>query len=82
MSNADDYRSARGACELARMLLDQHDFGALLDDIARADSIGAIVDPTLYRSKAKAMLEDREVFRAAKRFVDIFPARPVEGGDE
>jgi hypothetical protein len=62
------YHAARVACEVAKIILEQHDLPKLLDAIARADSFGAIVDPTLYRSKVDAMLEDRDVFSAALRF--------------
>lgn len=63
------YKSARMACELARTLLEQHDFSKLVAAIDRADAIGPLVHPTLWRDKNKAMLEDREVFAAALRFL-------------
>lgn len=65
----ENYQTARLACEMAKDVLAQYDFRKLLDDIAKADSIGAMVDPTLYRSKRQAMQEDREVFEAALRFI-------------
>lgn len=70
-----DYRAARMACEVAKALLEQHDFKKLLDAISRADALGPFVDPTLYRSKAGAMLEDRQVFGAARGFLTTWPAR-------
>ncbi|MBZ0118670.1 MAG: hypothetical protein K8H88_16835 [Sandaracinaceae bacterium] len=63
------YKSARMACELAKTLLEQHDFSKLIAAIDRADAIGAIVDPTLWMKKHGPMLEDREVFLAALRFL-------------
>lgn len=63
------YKSARMACEIAKSLLEQHDFSTLIAAIDRADSIGPVLDPTLWREKHRAMLEDREVFAAALRFL-------------
>ena len=34
--------------------------------IHRADSVGAVVDPTLYHERAQAMHEDLEVLRAVR----------------
>jgi hypothetical protein len=65
----DAYRNARLACELARNLLREHDFGELLRAIGRAEALGPMLDPTLYREKAGAMDEDRKVFEAAARFL-------------
>lgn len=65
----EEYRAARVACELAKDLLKQHDLQKLLDAISVADSVGAMMDPTLYRKKVGAMLEDREVFMAATKFI-------------
>lgn len=67
------YRHARLACELVRNLLQQHDFSQLLRDIESADAIGPMVDPSLWMKKGKAMDEDREVFRAALRFLGAWP---------
>jgi hypothetical protein len=74
-TNVARYRVARMACEVAREVLGGHDFSKLLEDIARADSMGAILDPTLYRSKIDALLEDRDVFSAALRFLGTWPKR-------
>lgn len=60
------------ACELARNFLTQHNFKKLLDAISVADSLGAMLDPTLYRDKHAAMLEDRVVFEAAQRFLQAW----------
>ena len=48
----------------ARFLADVN-IPAALEAISRADSVGAILDPTLYRAKSAAMQEDAEVLRAA-----------------
>ena len=63
------YRAARAACELAKGLLEQYDFSKLVAAIDRADSIGPILDPSLWKEKHRAMLEDREVFLAALKFL-------------
>lgn len=71
----ENYRAARLACEMAKDVLTQYDFERLLNDIAKADTIGAMLDPTLYRSKRQAMQEDREVFEAAVRFIQTWKKR-------
>lgn len=76
--HVDAYQQARMACEIAKRLLEEHDFDGLLDAISRADSVGAILDPTLYREKIDAMLEDRKVFEAARRFLKTWPAEEPE----
>jgi hypothetical protein len=37
----------------------------LLQRINRADTLGALLDPTLYRKKHGAMMEDKELLEAA-----------------
>lgn len=63
--NGEDYRAAVMHVALAAQLLAAHDLPALLEAIAKAEAIGPILDPTLYRQKGKAMMEDREILRAA-----------------
>lgn len=49
------------------ILLDQTgDLDAAIAQIDRADSLGAIVDPTLYRARATLMHEDRELLVAVR----------------
>ncbi len=60
-----EYREAVHACTLVASLLRAHDLPAMLEAIDRAHAVGPIVDPTLYRAKVGAMLEDREVLAAA-----------------
>lgn len=62
---AEDYRSAVVMAATAAKLLAGLDVPGLLEDIERAEAVGPIVDPTLYRDKAKAMGEDRELLCAA-----------------
>jgi hypothetical protein len=73
VSDIETYQQARIACELARNLLSSHDFQELLRAIERAESVGPIVDPTLYRAKAAAINEDRDVFAAALKFLRTWP---------
>lgn len=61
-----EYREAiRHVIMIANMTLSMHDIPKLLADIERADAVGWIYDPTLYRDKLQAMNEDREVLNAA-----------------
>jgi hypothetical protein len=60
-----DYREAVLAAKFAANLLVAHDIAGILDAIERADAVGPIMDPTLYREKVGAMHEDRDLLRAA-----------------
>lgn len=64
-----EFSSVVALAHMARNQLATLDLAGALDAIARADSMGAIVDPTLYREKSQAMHEDREVLAAALAFV-------------
>ena len=75
MADRESYITARMACEVARKLLEGHNFDELLADIDRADALGPLLDPTLYREKHRAMEEDAEVFRAALRFLSTWRGR-------
>lgn len=68
----EEYRAAIVCVALCGKLLAQHDLPALLAAIERAEAVGPIVDPTLYREKAKAMEEDREAMRAALPLRTLF----------
>lgn len=65
MNEIEDYHSALLACITAAKVLQQHDLAKRLRDISTADTLGPMVDPTLWRDKHKAMYEDREVLEAA-----------------
>ena len=60
-----DYRAALEAVAMAMAILRQHDLPRLLFAIERADTLGPILHPTLYREKGAAMREDAEVLEAA-----------------
>lgn len=66
MSNeAGEYREAVIGVLVVARALNTIDIPELLDAITRANSVGHILDPTLYREKSKAMNEDAELLRAA-----------------
>lgn len=61
----DDYQAAVIACHVAARMLAQHPVEKLLEAIERADSVGPLLDPTLWMKKRGAMNEDREMLKAA-----------------
>ncbi len=52
--------------------------GALLEKIERADSVGAILDPTLYRANHAAMMEDKKVVEAVHALAEL--GRAIKAG--
>lgn len=69
------YREARLACEAAKTILEEYDFAELINAIGHADSVGPILDPTLWMQKSTAMHEDQKVFAAALRFLGTWQKR-------
>lgn len=65
-----DYRQAVQSAAMAARMLMQHDLEAVIAAIDRAAALGPVLDPTLYREKARAMQEDRELLMAAKPLWD------------
>lgn len=63
--NINDYQSAMVSCILAAKDLIGHDLPDILAQIDKAETIGPFLDPTLYRQKAKAMEEDKQMLEAA-----------------
>jgi hypothetical protein len=61
----DEYRSAILACAMAVRILSVHDLQKMLNAISSSEGIGPILHPALYREKAKAMEEDKQLLRAA-----------------
>jgi hypothetical protein len=74
-SNAADYQAAVVACHLARALLHDYDLPSPLRAIEHSEAVAPILDPTLYREKAKAMGQDRDIIRAAMALWQ-FPINP------
>ena len=67
--SVESYRSAiLGVLSVAHLI--RHlDFAAMIKAIDHADTVGPLLDPTLYRRKQKALLEDRGLLEAAQAFV-------------
>jgi hypothetical protein len=65
VSNEERYQAALKACAEACRIVSQHDIRGLIEAIDHAHAVGPIVDPTLYRDKAEAMEQDRELLQAA-----------------
>jgi hypothetical protein len=60
-----EYQAAVGSCALVGSMLTQYDLPAMLNAIERAEAIGPMIDPTLYREKAEAMGQDKDLLEAA-----------------
>lgn len=61
----EEYQLAVRSCALMAGLLLMHDLPGLIKAIESADAIGPLIDPTLWRAKGSAMLEDKELLEAA-----------------
>jgi len=61
----ETYQAAVRCAAMTASMLAQWDIPVLLSSIDQAESIGPLVDPTLYREKAEAMREDRDILKAA-----------------
>ena len=61
----EQYQSAVITCALAGRVLAQHDIEGLLKAVEWTESVGHVLEPTLYREKAPAMREDAELLKAA-----------------
>ena len=78
MSNdakVQEYQQAVMTAQLCGQLLSRFDIPQLLNSIERADSIGPLLDPTLWRNKHKAMEEDRELLKAANTLRALVASR-------
>ena len=60
-----DYQAAVVACAVAARMLRGFDLPKLLEQIDRADALGPILDPTLWRDRSPLMQEDRALLHAA-----------------
>lgn len=61
----EEYQDNLKTCGLAAMFLERVNVPDMLARIEKADAIGGMIDPTLYRDKRKAMMEDKELLEAA-----------------
>lgn len=59
------YRSAVISCNMAMAILARHDLDEILRDIERAETLGPIVDPTLWTEKYRQLKEDKALIQAA-----------------
>lgn len=71
IAKISEYREAVQTAVLCARMISVHDIPAILADIERADIVGPMIDPTLWREKHKAMNQDREVLRAALALHEI-----------
>lgn len=69
--SSEEYQAAVHAAALAVRLLAMHDIPKLLGAIERADATGPFFNPSLWMSKREAMMQDRELLRAAKPLHDL-----------
>lgn len=60
-----EYQAAVRAVVVAARMLEPYDIAEMLRQIEHADAFGPIIDPTLWRYRRGAMLEDREILEAA-----------------
>ena len=78
----DSFKEYRGELQLivlAASLIREIDFASRIASIDRADVLGPLIDPTLYRDKSHVMHIDRELFVAAHGF--LAAVKKVTAGD-
>lgn len=68
-----EYREALLQAHALRLMAKALPLDTMIDAIRRADSTGAILDPTAYRTKSKPMHEDLEVLEALRRLARLGP---------
>lgn len=61
----EEYRENLKTCGLSAMFLERVNIPDMLARIEKADAIGGLIDPTLWRDKHGAMMQDKELFEAA-----------------
>jgi hypothetical protein len=70
---------AHGLRGLARQIAEGGALDAAIDAIARADSAGAVLDPTLYRDRQAAMAQDEATLRAVRVLAQLGDTLAGEG---
>lgn len=63
--DADEYQEAILTCILAGKVMMALPLPDVLNAMSRAETLGPILDPTLYREKSDDMAADRELVEAA-----------------
>jgi hypothetical protein len=58
--------AAHGLRALARQIAEGGGLDAAIEAVGRADSAGAVLDPTLYRERREAMAQDEATLRAVR----------------
>lgn len=61
----EEYQATVRSCALVGSMLAQYDLPELLQAIDRADTVGPMLDPTLWIKKHGAMDEDKRLLEAA-----------------
>lgn len=86
--NETEYQDALRACYICAQILRQHDLPQILNMMSRADSIGVMIDPTLWMQNHDKMEEDKTVvnaamplFRIAKQ-IEAINAESVEANND
>src|ERR1700674_4580087 len=62
---AEEYQTTVASCALVGSMLTQYDLPKILQMIGRAETVGPMVDPTLWIKKHEAMGEDKKLLEAA-----------------
>ena len=78
MSDVQTYQATVIAALQAAKILRLHDIPKILRAIDHADSVGPLLDPTLWMQKGQAMKEDRKVLQAALPLWNLAKAMEVE----
>jgi hypothetical protein len=60
-----EYQIAIAHCVLAAKMMMTDDLPRMIEAIDRAETVGPFLDPTLYRDKAQAMKEDKQILESA-----------------
>ena len=65
MSSQAEYQNTVMTCAMAARIMLALDIPKILEDIEKAEALGPMLDPTLYREKGQAMSEDKRILEAA-----------------
>lgn len=76
------YKQAILAVATCAKIIALHDLRGLLEAIDRAETLGPLLDPTLYRDKADDMRADAELLRAALPLWRMAKAHQAQQKDE
>src|SRR5713101_4635387 len=71
----EDYRKAIKSCIGAGFLLTEYKLPEILAAINQAEATGPMLNPTLFREKAQALREDKELLKAAMPLYNLVQRR-------